>query len=222
MQVTHAEARHFIQLRLDAALEPRQQVLLSAHLDRCAECRVYAEQIKSVDRALAAASQAQRQARHIPLSIPMLMEKSHGKLYQSPFLTIRNTMIVLMFAVLGFAAWSFLSDSPPVTPGATYVAIPPVPTPSGQSTSTRVLFEGCKVILYAVQKQDTLAGLARRFSITEEEIIALNDLKNGSLESAELWLPVCNFTPTGTAQGPTTLTRTHTPALSPIISTPGG
>lgn len=222
MQVTHVEARRFIQLRLDAALNPRQQNQLSAHLERCAECRVYAEKMKNMDQALAAVSQQQHQTRHLPLSIPMLMEKSSRKIYQGSFLTMRTTVIVLVFAALAFSTWSFFSVSPPATPGAASLAVPPVPTPSGQSTSTKTSVADCKMVLYAVQEQDTLASIARRFSITEAEVVALNDLKNGLIDAKQLWLPVCNSTPTSTAQGPATRTKTHTPIWNPLTSTPGG
>lgn len=222
MQVTHTEARRFIQLRLDAALNSRQQDQLSAHLERCATCRVYAEKMKNIDQALAEVSQQHYRTRHLPLSIPMLMEKSSRKNYQGPFLTMRTTAMVLMFAMLAFSTWSFFSGSPPATPGAASLVAPPVPTPPGQSTSTKASLTDCKIVLYTVQQHDTLASLARRFSITEAEIAALNNLKNASIESKQLWLPVCDSTPTGTAQGPATLTKTHTPVLSPITSTPGG
>lgn len=218
MQVTHEEARKLIQFRLDTGLNPHQKIQLSIHLRHCAECRDYAEDMKLVDLALAGASHKQHEVRFLPLSLPMLMEKSSRKIYQGSLLTMRTTMIVLMFAVLAFSTWSFFSGSPPATPGVASVAVPPVPTPSGQSTSTKVSVTDCKMVLYAVREQDTLASLARRFSITEAEIIALNNLKHGLNDSTQVWLPVCHSTPTGTA----TLTKTRTPILNPITSTPGG
>ena len=217
MHVTHEEARKWIQFSLDASLNSDQQARLSAHLEHCTLCRAYALEMKRVEHALAQASQTQREGRHVPLSISMLVKKTNKKIFHSPFLTMRSTVLFIVFAALAFSTWSFFSAVQPPAPGAV-----PVPTPSGQSTSTKVLFADCQLVRYAVREQDTLASLAQRFSITEDEIIALNDLKNGSLDSAQLWLPICNFTPTGTAQGPATLTKTHTPVLNPITSIPGG
>ena len=221
MQVTHEEARKLIQFRLDAGLDPNQKVRLSDHLERCVECRIYAEDMKHVDRALAGASHKQREARFRPLSIPLLMEKSNRTAYYNSILAMRTTALVIACAALAFSTWSFFSVSQPPAPSEAPVGALPVPTPSGQSTSTKIFVEDCKVILYTVQNQDTLASIARRFSIHEEEVVALNNLKNGAIDSTQLWLPVCNSTPTGTAQGPATFTKTITPIQIPVTSTLG-
>jgi hypothetical protein len=217
MQGTHEEARNLIQFSLDASLNSNQQAWLSAHLEHCVACRDYAQDMKRVEFVLTQAGQTQRERQHVPLSIPVLMTKGTKRVFDRTLLTMRSSILAIVFVALAFSTWSFFSVSPSSTPGAV-----PAPTPSGQSTSTEVLFADCQLVRYSVREQDTLASLAERFSITEDEIIALNDLENSSLDAAQLWLPICNFTPTVTAQVPAPLTKTHTPILDPITPGPGG
>jgi hypothetical protein len=100
-----------------------------------------------------------------------------------------------------------------------------MPTPSvqtTQSTTALAAFENCELVLYPVQEDDTLARIADQFSVSEEEIMAINSLQTKAIDpSMELAIPVCNFTPTGTVH-PATFTTTYTPDLGPSTSTPDG
>jgi hypothetical protein len=75
---------------------------------------------------------------------------------------------------------------------------------------------------YSVRENDTLADIAHQFSVSEEEILAVNSLEAVTLSpSMELLIPVCNWTPTGTVH-PVTFTTTYTPVREPFTTTPDG
>jgi hypothetical protein len=105
-------------------------------------------------------------------------------------------------------------------PGTVPVSAPPIPTPSIQTTSTQVLLQNCGPILYVVQQEDTIEGIAAQFSISKEEIMAANGLDDDVLRvGTELMIESCTAQPTGTFHATGTL---YTPFTSPTISTPGG
>ena len=77
--------------------------------------------------------------------------------------------------------------------------------------------------LYIAQANDTLPGIAHRFSVPIEEIMEINQLKTEVLQpSMKLLIPMCRYTPARTAY-PATFTTTYTPIIiKPTTSTPGG
>jgi LysM repeat protein len=133
-------------------------------------------------------------------------------------------MISLAFMALFFSAWQFVISGPVVS-NPMPMSAPPVPTPlaqTAQSTSTEISLENCEMMVYAVQRQDTLAEIASRFSVPEDLILAANNLSTESIYAKrELVIPICNSTPTGTAH-PATFTTTYTPILKLITATPDG
>jgi len=105
-------------------------------------------------------------------------------------------------------------------PGTLPVSAPPIPTPSIQTTSTEVLLQNCGQILYVVQQEDTIEGIAAKFSLSKEQIMAANGLDDGVLRAGtELMIEGCTVQPTGTFHATGTL---YTPFTSPTLSTPGG
>jgi LysM repeat protein len=158
-----------------------------------------------------------------PLSIKALTER-HIKKQYSNLLTTRTASIGLVVIALFFSVWQFVSSDSNASNQLLLIA-PPVPTPFTQtapSTHTTVTLENCKMVVYIVQANDTLAGIADQFSVSEEDIIAVNSLEAKAVRPAmQLVVPVCNFTPTGTVH-PATFTTTYTPILQLNTSTPDG
>jgi hypothetical protein len=63
--------------------------------------------------------------------------------------------------------------------------------------------------------------VATHFSVSEEEILAINGLKTNVVNTPmQLVIPLCDFTPTGTVR-PATFTTTYTPVRHLKTSTPG-
>lgn len=221
MQITHAEARRLIQFDADRALNSSSQAALVAHLQDCSDCRRYAQEVNEVEGLLRPVMQKQWGQKPIPLSISALLRrKQRARLQTSPLLTMRSVVIALVFAAAAFSLRQFIVASVPDTQ-FTPSSILAAPTPSAQSTSTRLVSENCEALVYTVQNSDTLASLAVQFTVSKEEIMALNEMKNETLHTGtQLKIPTCHFTPTGTFIA-TMFTRTGTPLTSPTTSTPG-
>lgn len=224
MQITHEEAHQLIQLNTDQALNPQKKAILSAHLKDCMECQAYAQEIREVENILVPVMKKHWNVQPIPLSTHTITSKRNSKLQASILLATRTAIIGLVFMSLVFTLWQFSPLGSP-TPGQPPRDILPVPTPSGQtalSTSTTILFQNCAMILYEVQEKDTLESISDQFSISQEEIMALNHLPSKTVDNTmELMIRLCDSTPTGTVH-PATLTTTYTPRLRQITSTPGG
>jgi hypothetical protein len=223
MAITHEQAQKLIQLNLDQMLSREELARLSAHLRGCGECMLYASEIKEVAEMLPPLLNRRWNIQPVPLSIGALVEKNENS-QPKPLLTMRTAAVSLTVMALFFSAWQFVlsSQSPP---SRVFSAIPPVPTPSSptlQLISTQLTLEGCAIISYTVQEQDTLSSLAEQFSVPEPAITELNQIEAEAVqEGVELMIPLCHFTPTGTFHA-ATFTTTLTPVLNFRTSTPGG
>jgi hypothetical protein len=221
--ITHQEAHRLIQFRLDRSLNVSERDKLSAHLLDCAECRVYAKQIDEVERLLRPAMKRHWDVRPLPLSIADTLGERNRKIPAGLVLAMRSALIVIVLAGFVFSAWQFAAAPNHGTSSPMLVDISPVPTPSAQSTSTQTLPSDCELIRYNVREGDTLASIARKFSVAEAEIMDFNDLQNEIITPAmSLRILLCGLTPAGTVAHPATFTLTRTPALSTATSTPGG
>lgn len=221
MQITHAEARSLIQFSMDQALRPLEKTLLQSHLTDCLECREFFRQIKAVEELVVPVMKRHWTLRPVPLSMADLKVHKNASWISSIFLTTRTALVSILFAIFLFTAWQFAQTRSEST-GSLPAGVLPVPTPSGQSTSTRSTLSNCQEILYQVQPGDTLESLADRFSVSKAKILTINRLRTQVITSnMKLFIPVCGSTPTGTLH-PSTLTTTYTPFFSPTTSTPGG
>ncbi len=221
MQVTHEEARKLIQHNADGALNPQEKNALFAHLKDCLECRTYAEEIKEVENILVPLMKKQWNLQPAPLSSSVMSVRKNSKTQASTILATRMAAIGIVFLAFIFSAWQFALSNRRM-PSQLPVNIPMVPTPSAQSTNTKSSSQNCAGMLYVVQENDTLEGIAQRFAVSEEEIMAINNMRTERVNvSMKLMIPVCNSTPTGTVN-PTIFSTTYTPSIRPITSTPTG
>ena len=222
MSITHKEAQHLIQRNMEDQLEAQEFATLTAHLRVCRECRAYASGIKEVADLLAPVMKRQWSFQAAPLSIPALLGRRE-RINSRTVLTMRTAAIGLMFVAFFFSAWQFMASGAPVS-SQIPMGIDPVPTPSlpNIQSATETTSAMCKLLLYPVQRADTLASIAEQFSTSEDEIIQLNGLKTDAVSPPmELMVPLCNFTPTGTFY-PVTFTTTYTPLLNATTTSPDG
>jgi hypothetical protein len=220
MPLTHEQAHKLIQLKMDRMLSADELEALSSHVRGCRGCQNYANEVNEVEVLLRAVMKSQWNVRPIPFPIPALGGRS-TKTHATPLLTIRKAALSLVFVALFFSAWQFVTSGPSVS-SRMHLSVPPVPTPSAGTAELTGTTEICEMMLYTVQGSDTLAGIADQFSVSQEEIMALNQLKTDILSTPlQLAIPLCNFTPTGTVH-PATFTTTYTPILAPRTSTPEG
>lgn len=221
MQITHAQARRFIQLNTDHALTSSEQNILFAHLKACSECTAYADEIKEVDGFLLPVMRRHWSGTPIPLSIVTLTEQRKAKIQTSTLLVMRTALTAFVFVAFIFSAWQYMGSSTQ-TPVPSAAEVLPAPTPSSQSTRVKITPEDCELELYTVQRNDTLASIANQFAVSTTEITTLNNLETEMLHtSMQLMIPICSSTPTGTVH-PATFTTTYTPALDRFTSTPDG
>jgi hypothetical protein len=224
MHITHEEAHQLIQYQADAKLNPQKKAILSAHLNECVECQVYAKEIKEVENVLVPAMKKHWNFQPIPLSVHAIVSRRRSKIQTSILLTTRTVLIGFVFMAFVFTFWQFMLPSRSAF-GQLPTNVLPVPTPSTQSTqsiNTKIMFQNCEMIIYKVKADDTLDTIANQFSVSKEEVMAVNHVTEEIVNnSMELMIPICDSTPTGTVN-PSTLTTTYTPAIRPITSTPGG
>jgi LysM repeat protein len=221
MQITHEEARRLIQFSMDQMLKPQEKNTLQIHLEDCMECRSFFADIKAVEKYLVPAMVQHWNLHPAPLSLASLNNKKKSQQQSSIILATRTAIISIVFVAFIFSAWQ-LSGSYGRSSTPMPVSLLPIPTPSGQSTSTKVSLPNCEELRYQVQEHDTLESIAIQFSISKDKLMAINNLRTDSLSTkTELLIPVCNSTPMGTVH-PSTLTTTFTPLFGPTTSTPGG
>jgi LysM repeat protein len=192
------------------------------HLKDCVDCRDYAEEIKDVENILLPIMKRQWNLQPAPLSMVAIRAQRNSKIQTSIILATRIAATGIVFLALVFSAWQFaLSGGQTPTPSQFIVAIPPVPTPSAQSTSTKIALQSCAGILYRVQEKDTLESIAHQFSVPKVEIMMINHTTETVVPGTELMIPLCSFTPTSTMH-PTFFSTKYTPSTHPTTSTPGG
>ncbi len=222
MQITtHEEAQRLIQFKSDGTLSASKQNTLSGHLSVCAECRVYADELRETESMLRQVMGSQWKISPVPLSTHALMEKRNQRQKASILLATRTATISLVLMIFLFGVWQ-VTLTEAETSGQSPLGAFPVPTPSTQLTSTKITMQDCQEVHYRVQAGDTLESIAVQFSTSKETIMALNHMETEAIDtSTELIVPLCSLTPTGTIP-PATSTITLTPRTSFTPYTPGG
>jgi hypothetical protein len=216
--ITHQEARALIHQRADRALEAQHEAVLEEHLRSCVECAGYANEIRATEEVLRIALRKHWDIQPLPLPVLGIREKimQQGRLLDS--LATRSTLVGVTLLFFMFVYSQFLSPSQGASNGLP-VGIPAIPTPSLPLTSTQNIFEDCELLRYEVRQGDTLQNLAFQFSISEEQIMELNNLPAAAPLPRLVTLPVCEQTPTGTSFPPAS--TTNTPGMETITYTPG-
>jgi LysM repeat protein len=221
MQITHEEARKLMQFNLDQPLITHGKNMLLAHLETCNECRAYAEDLKEVESILSPLMKRRWNVQPAPLPMAALIKSRSSSWHTNIILATRTAMICLVFAAFVFSAWQFAHSASQAS-HTIPVSVLPIPTPSGQSTSTKSSFQSCEEMVYQVQEYDTLESIASQFSVSKEKIMTINNMGTETINSKmELLIPICNSTPTSTLH-PSILTTTFTPLTGPTTTTPGG
>jgi hypothetical protein len=217
--ITHQEARSLIQYRADQALDMQRREALHAHLEDCAECADYANQIHDTETALRMSLRKQWNVSQPRLNIGAIQAKITSRHTVLEFMTTRSALVGVALLFFVFAYWQFGASRNDAYSPMLPVGVSAVPTPSLLLTGTQAEFVHCQMMRYKVQPTDTLEFIALHFSVSEVAILNLNHLEPGILRLPELLtVPICKATPTSTGDAPT---FTNTPSLEPITYTPG-
>lgn len=218
-RMTHEEARKLIHLSLDGSLNNQQKRTLDQHLALCQECRQHANSLHNMESILRPFLRRQWTEQPVPLPMDMVVSQNSIRNSNSMMLATRIAAIGVMFMVFVFSAWQFTLSRPSAGPSIP-AAIPliPVPSTSTQLVATRTQNGTCEQTTYVVQQDDTLERIALKFGISKAELLQANDLRAEIVYTGnKLLVPLCQPTPTND-----TLTKTYTPILKTITSTPGG
>ena len=217
MSITHEEARRLIQFHEDDALKGAEKSVLDAHLNACPECQKYADSINDLDSTLRPLLQRKWNHYPLPLSIGQVISRKSNSFTLSVLIATRMVAMGIICVAFLFNIWQFTQSGGKRT-NSPSADIPLIPTPSLQSTTTKVMDQRCGPILYEVRKNDTLESIAAQFSTSVEEIIQANHLRTATLNtSMTLSIQDCSSTSSGMAQ---TVTTTFTPLLGPNTLTP--
>ena len=219
MQTTHEEAHTWIHLSADGSLNGLQRKMLDSHLASCLECQQYAASISKMESILRPLLQRQWTRQPIPLPVGVILSKSHERAATSMVLATRIAAIGVMFMIFIFSTWQLAlsrpSANPPIQPN---VPLIPIPSTSTQLAATNTQTESCEQTVYDVQENDTLASIAIKFGVSRAELVRANQMTSETVHTgAKMIVPLCKATPTSG-----TLTKTFTPVLNTITSTPGG
>lgn len=219
MQITHQEARQLIQWRADQPLDASKREMLNLHLKGCTVCAEYANEIQETEAALRIALHKQWGVRLLPLEVMDIKVKITLNSRPVDYMATRSALLGMAVLVFFFVFWQFSSTNNGLRNSAT-IGVPVIPTPSLPLTSTQNNFDNCPMVQYEVQQNDTVESLAHRFLVSEQLIRDSNNLPaDVDRLPSLLIIPVCELTPTGTTNPPTS--TTNTPPLEFITYTPG-
>jgi hypothetical protein len=218
MEVTHQEARSLIQFRADQALNEDKMEMLAVHLKDCGECADYADEIQETELTLRTTLRKHWNVRPLPLEMKDIKAKLLPISWLNDLLTTRKALIGIMLLFFVFGFWQISSTR--YNSSSRIVGMSPIPTPSFLMTSTQNNFATCQKVRYEVHQNDSLESIARRFLVSKEAILIINNLQpNAATLPTELIIPLCESTPTGTTHPPAS--TTNTPSLEFISYTPG-
>lgn len=215
--LTHQTARQLLQTACDAALNPQDKSLLSAHLAACPDCESYARQLDTLETSLRRLTR-QQWDRHAPRFSAQSLRQRAAQRKIFPFqtgLALKFAAVTALGVLLVFAL--HLSGAQPFGPLPASVPAAPAtarqtPTPSLRETSTQASPPNCQFATHIVQENETLDSIAARYGVSVTRLMEVNSLGNAPLAPGlSLSIPVC-VTPTNTS--------TTTPWLGEASPTP--
>jgi len=206
MSITHEQAQSLIQSSLDRALNSEERDTLSGHLQACADCQVFSDEMKELEHSIRSAFLERYGTARPHLNMDSII----GKNQKFSFKRLVTTGLAAAFLVLSATQLMQLSNaSAPDTPAI----FAPVPTPSPQMTRTQLVQAGCEEIRYIIQEGDTLESLSNQFSISYETLLEGNEfLATSIVPGMEISLSICG-TQAYKSPSPPTLTITAAPVF---------
>lgn len=222
--ISHIQARALLDLAADLALPPDERGRLDEHLSACDECRRYAGDLTEVEGVLRQSLASNLKDRKIQISVGEILRQARLNGAAQPALRFASrlaaapVLLVILLVVtltLGLPRLAGGGTAPAHTLTATALLMP---TPSARTTSTLLTGPECETISYQVQRGDSLSGIAQKFSISRDILIAYNNLTAESLP-AQLDIPLCYVTPLVGSQTPAS-TVTITPQAEYTLRTP--
>ena len=233
VETSHQKARAFLQAAADGILPADSQAQLDMHLAKCRACSNYANNLIDLEAGLRRVLHAQLDNQRPDLNLgaitsPASLKFTWATLF-SPTQAIGKATIIATLLLGYFIISNLFGSQPSIIESKSPTAVPTPnnssmvftysPTPSSPATLIGLTTQGCENIIYVIQVEDTLEGIALQFGVPKELITKHNNLKTDSLPPGkELSIPVCNTTPSHTASTPKN-TTTITPLIETVLPT---
>jgi LysM repeat protein len=232
--ITHQKARMLLQSAADRQIAPDETSALNAHLEKCKECRDYANDLTNLEAGLRNALHAQWDHQQPKLDLQAITNPTLAKLMWVNFPSLTQsigkvtivTVLLLGYFMLanhfGIRIHSSNSETPAnlPTPNELLLLSNTSPTPSAPTqltTMTKLTMQDCDVITYIVQATDSLESIAIKHGTSKELIMEYNNLTTEAVSpDMELFIPLCRNTPSRTASLPSNLI-TNTPIKGTIL-----
>lgn len=232
VEITHREAKSLIQEAMDQFLETDDLSTLEAHLENCEECRSYANNLSDLESGLRRILHAQIDNQLPNLNLGDIIEPTMNPTWTSLFsptnvlgrATIGITLLLGYFIITNFFGAQFpivVNWTPTIipTPYGSTLAINDSPTPSIPPNLISMTTQGCEIIVYVIQENDTLEKIARQFEVSKKLISTYNNLITGDLYTGgELSIPLCGQAPLQISHTPRN-TTTITPLGKTVLPT---
>lgn len=209
-------ARRLLQTACDAALNPQENSLLTAHLAACPDCNAYARQLDALETRLRRLTRQQWDGYAPRFSAQAVHQRMVWN--KTPFqagLALKFGAVAALAVLLVFAL--HLSGGQPFGPlpvsaPAAPATVRQTPTPSIRETSTQAGQPNCQFLTHIVQENESLDNIAARYGVSVTRLMEVNSLGNTPLAPGlALLIPVC-VTPTSTS--------TTTPWAGEVSPTP--
>lgn len=234
-EITHQTAKQLLQVSADRPLPPVDRSALEAHLAACDDCNGYAKNLANLEVDLRSLMHRQWDAYRPSLRIQAIRKPSPVKLLWNNLFNQTQALgklAVIAALLLGyFVIANITGVRVPIINGETATVLPTPnrenlisatsATPSIQTAITSFTSQACGTVSYIVQESDTLESIALRYGVTKEALLAYNSgdpplAANRVFIGMELYIPVCEGTPSHTASVPShTLTTPRNGTLLP-------
>ena len=231
--ITHQKARMLLQSAADRRITSDEASALNAHLEKCRECRNYANSLTNLEAGLRNALHAQWDDQQPKLDLQAIMNPTPAKLMWVNIPSLTQSIGKVTIAVVLLLGYMMLANHLGIrinssnnetptnlpTPNELLLLSNTSPTPSAptQLTMTKMTMQDCDVIPYTVQATDSLESIAAKHGTSKELIMEYNNLTTDAISPAmELSIPVCGSTPSRTASLPSNLI-TNTPIKGTIL-----
>ncbi len=205
IEMSHQQIKNLIQAAADTSLPPKEREALNQHLSSCEECRKYAKNLDSLQASLRHMLRQRWDGQKPSLSVREIKERSGKVASRSQMLLTFGKLGLIPLLVLAlFIAYraTGTQDNLPTVSAQTIPApgdLLYTPTPPARSTATKPAALACEQVTYFIQENDTLEGIAARFSVTKEAIRAFNGMSSDTLDTRTyLIIPLCQSTSTPT------------------------
>lgn len=232
-EITHQKAHILLQSTADQRITPDEKSELDAHLEKCEECRNYANNLTNLEADLHNALHTQWDNHQPKLDLQAIIDPTPAKLIWINFSSLTQSMgkvtivAVLLLGYLtlanhfGIRIHSSNNETPTnlPTPNELMLLSNTSPTPSAptQLTTTKMTMQDCDVITYTVQVTDSLESIATKHRTSKESIMEYNNLRNDAVSpNMKLFIPLCGNTPSRTASMPSNLI-TNTPIKGTLL-----